>query len=738
VILSLALIGCSDGTPVTAPPTPPAALPDVILVTLDTTRADRIGAWGYADAHTDTIDALAASGRRYAHAYSTLPLTIPSHATIFTGLYPPHLGIRDNGGGKLEDRFETLAERLHANGYTTAASVAAYVTTRAWGFDQGFDAYFDTIPEGHGNFWHASRPGDAVVDDALGWWNAQDGTKPRFLWVHLYDVHFPYHAVSPYIDASPNRPYDAALAYVDDQVARLVDAAKAKPTLFVIAADHGEGLGDHGELMHGMFTYDATQHVPLLISGPGVTAEVVEQPVSLVDVTPTVMSILGLPVPDGLDGRPVPAAEPRPLYMESYELRDRFGIAPSVGLVDATDKYIDLPRPELYDLAADPGETADLSADPAHAARLAAMKATLDGLGFPAPGAQPTAVDPEVTAQLAELGYVQGSFSGDTSGPLPDPKDKKRVVGLSQRGERLEMEDKLEEANEVYATLIEENPEINEFRNRRAMLLSRLGEDKEALAVAREALSHDEDNPVLQASLAAMLGKSGAYDEAAKLYLSAAEGTPFNPRLRRSAVAALLSGSDGPAAGIKQGLAYLEKYPDDDHIAGLVGIGYWRTGEQDIAISYLERGVKADVPERDVAFDLAQAARTEGDVDRAVELLQLEVKNYPRNEMAARGLIAELSQRKDWAGVEGLARSQLAYLPDDPMMWHAEAQALFNLQNYADSRAVLDKALEKHPDDAALMLLDANLLAKEGDKERAQKRFEQAQAARERELGKKP
>jgi len=195
-----ALTGCVPETPAVVTPALP---PDVVFITLDTTRADRLGIYGYADARTETLDKLGRDGRVYARAYSAIPLTIPSHASIFTGNYPPRLGVRDNGDATIPDEAVMLAERLHDAGYTTGAAVAAFVTTRTWGFGQGFDAYFDEIPKGEQNFWHQSRPGAAVVDDATAWWASAGTAKPKFLWVHLYDAHFPYTPERVYAEQSP-------------------------------------------------------------------------------------------------------------------------------------------------------------------------------------------------------------------------------------------------------------------------------------------------------------------------------------------------------------------------------------------------------------------------------------------------------------------------------------------------------------------------------------------------------
>ena len=502
VVAVLALAGCQGSgeavpadvqTPVAvdAPSGPAHARlrehPNVVIVTLDTTRADHIGAYGDKTANTPNLDALAAAGRRYAHTYSPIPLTIPAHAALFTGLYPPHTGIRDNGGAVLPASAVTLAERLHDVGYATGASVGAFVTTRAWGLSQGFDAYYDDIRTTKGNYWYASRSADKVVDDALTWRAAQDPDQSQLLWVHLYDAHFPAHPPGAFTEKASGKPYDGAIAYMDDQLGRLIGAYRNSPTVFVVVADHGESLGEHHELHHGLFAYEATQRVPLVISGPGVTASVVDAPTSLVDVTPTLLALLGLPAPEGLDGRPVPGSDPRPLYVETYQLMSRFGLSPHLGVVDGSHALLSMPRPELYDVSTDPEEVHDLaSTDPATVARL---KAELEAFGFSPPAPSTGPVDPEVAAQLQAMGYATTTYAGSTDGPRPDPKDAVPMLEQTQAAEEDLETGHVEAAEKSLGTLRIAHPDVTEFIVRDAMALSTLGRHDQATSVLAAAVA---------------------------------------------------------------------------------------------------------------------------------------------------------------------------------------------------------------------------------------------------------
>ncbi|HWX24082.1 MAG TPA: sulfatase, partial [Vicinamibacteria bacterium] len=359
----------------------PSSAPNLLFVTIDTLRADHVGAWGYAGAATPALDGLAARGVRFAHAETAVPLTGPSHSTIFTGLYPPLHGVRDNVIFTLDERHPTLAVLLKRRGYRTAAFVAAYPVAKAFGFGQGFDEYHENFHEipipGQG----AERPGNEVADQAIGWLQ-REAPGPFFAWVHFYDPHAPYTPPSPYRERFAGRLYDGEIAFADAQLGRVLDTLKAtgqeKNTAVVVMADHGESLGDHDEQTHAILIYESTLHIPLIFAGRGVPrGRVVSDRVGTVDVLPTVLGLLGVPAPDGLSGRDLrPALEghslrPQPLYAESLfgRLNCRWSSLRALTLEDW--KLIQGGGTEVFDLAHDPQETRDLSAaEPERAQRL--------------------------------------------------------------------------------------------------------------------------------------------------------------------------------------------------------------------------------------------------------------------------------------------------------------------------------------------------------------------------------
>ena len=303
---------------------------NLLLVSLDTVRADRLGSYHYAAAQTPRIDGLAASGLRFEQATTVVPLTLPAHSSLMTGTFPGWHGVRDNGGFYLGDDQLTLAEILRDKGFRTGGFVGSFVLDRRWGIAQGFDRYFDDFDLDR--FPSAAamdmiqRPGSDVVDRALEWLQAEPN-RPFFAWVHLYDAHTPYEAPEPFQSRFPRTrdgAYDAEIANVDAQVGRLLDALRADgrldDTLVIVVADHGEMLGEHGELTHGFFIYEAATRIPLIVSGPGVPAAVIADQVRIVDVMPTALSLLGDPGADGGAGHEPDAARPWPAARTSWRI----------------------------------------------------------------------------------------------------------------------------------------------------------------------------------------------------------------------------------------------------------------------------------------------------------------------------------------------------------------------------------------------------------------------------------
>ncbi|MBL8851057.1 MAG: sulfatase-like hydrolase/transferase, partial [Planctomycetaceae bacterium] len=420
----------------------PAAV-NVLLITLDTTRADRIGCYGHAGAQTPAINALAARGVLFEQPHTPVPLTLPAHSSLLTGLLPPEHGVRLNGAARLDSAIPTLTGALRDAGYRTGAFVAAIVLARRHGLDSGFETYDDdlSLAEPNPDQSHLYRDGRHVIDAALHWLEHGD-SRPTFCWVHLYDPHDPYleHA-DEFGNEFQGRAYDAEIAYADRQIARLVDhlrsAGTLENTLIVIAGDHGESLGEHGEQTHGYMVYEPATRVPLIVAGPGVpTGRREAEPVSLVDVFPTVCELLRLPSPAEISGRSLAAAfndlplEAIPAYAETMQPIHEANWAPLQSISTDGWKYIRTRRPELYHLANDAGEANDLSS--AEPERVASMEAALQDLEsrLQIREAAATALAPEERRALESLGYVAGSATAAQSPhKLDELHDMKDMIG---------------------------------------------------------------------------------------------------------------------------------------------------------------------------------------------------------------------------------------------------------------------------------------------------------------------
>ena len=417
-------------------------LPNVILITIDTLRADHLGCYGYKQVKTPNIDALAADSIRFERAFTAVPVTLPSHTTIMTGTYPMLSGMHDFAANKLSPQQPTLATVLKEAGYATGAVVASAVLDSRFGLNQGFDFYYDHFDFSRldeKNLDEMERPGDVVADLTLDWLS-KNSQKNFFLWMHLYDPHSPYNPPAPYSQEYADHPYDGEIAFADEQVGRVIRYLKENKiyenSIIVLSGDHGESLGEHGEKTHGFFIYNATMHVPLIIHLPGNSVGRRESGlVSLVDLMPTILAAVGIEAPSQVQGTNLlpelaaREAKDRDLYGETFLPRIHFDWSELRATENTRYHFIDAPRPELYDLSKDPDETHNLFSEKKAVAE--EMRAKLTGLirqySAEKELAEKTGLDPVLMERLKSLGYA--GFSGGTNSTipdrnLPDPKDR--------------------------------------------------------------------------------------------------------------------------------------------------------------------------------------------------------------------------------------------------------------------------------------------------------------------------
>jgi len=444
---------------------------NILLVTIDTLRADHLGAYGYQPARTPRLDLLAREGVRFDQAISPMPMTLPSHTSLMTGLYPYQHGVRDNADFEIDPDTVLLAESFHDAGYDTGAFVAAYVLHSRWGLSPGFDLYDDNGVHGVEDLSGESRlerRGDEVIAAALPWIQRERDT-PFFGWVHLYDPHAPYQAPDPWGSRFAAEPYDGEVAYTDTLIAQLLDgldtAGLSNNTIVVVTADHGEDLKDHGEQGHGLFVYDSTQRVPLFLRLPdGASAgTVVEQQVRLIDVGPTLLALAGLDIPAGITGASLTTllegeGEGRPAYAETMYPRWHLGWQELYALRKSGYKYILAPTEELYDLSVDPGETDNLAdALPDIAAN---MREELEALDADVDDSARGATSGEAAQRLRALGYIGAAPTDLGDGPLPDPKDKVEVYAMLVEADSLMAEERYVEAEALLETVVELDPRL--------------------------------------------------------------------------------------------------------------------------------------------------------------------------------------------------------------------------------------------------------------------------------------
>jgi len=502
--------------------------PNLVLITLDTTRADHLGAWGYRNAHTPVLDALAARGTRFARCDTAAPITLPSHATLLTGLFPPRHGVRDNGTFVLAPKVETLAERLAARGYDTAAVVSAVVLARHQGLDQGFRLYDDDLDEGYaaGTLVSERSAGDttAAALAALG-----KLRQPFFLWVHYFDPHEEYRPPTRFADLvpGPHRLYDGEIAYMDSAVGELLK--KLPPdTDLVAVGDHGEMLGEHGESTHGLLLSRGVRRVPLILAGPDVPAgRVSDCLVRTADVAPTLLALAGAKPAAGLDGAsllPVPAGAlcSRQTYTESFLPFFAYKWYPLRSLSGDRFFYVKAPKSSLYDLTADPGESRDLAAVQQGTAQawerrlvdlLKGLGETLDVRVRPE-----NVLSDEQRRQLASLGYLGGVAEGQVTGDLPDPRAMTVVAQALHRASGTVQEGRCAEALPELDAIVKRDPHNFPALSLAGFCLRQAGRLESALALFQRASRENDLNAVPIADAAGCLLDLGRKQEAEREY----------------------------------------------------------------------------------------------------------------------------------------------------------------------------------------------------------------------------
>lgn len=616
---------------------------NVVLISIDTCRADHLGCYGYKRPTTPNIDAVARESVQFQNALSPVPITTPAHCSMLTGTYPPTHGVRLNNGQRLADSNVTLAETLQEAGYQTAAFIGGFPLDAQFGLNQGFDTYdCEFTKKSETSSSHSERSAEQVSLPALAWLD-QHSAKPFFLFLHYYDPHLSYKPPEPYATTYADDLYAGEIAYVDHWIGQIVDRLRAlkvyDDTLLIITADHGEGLGDHGERAHCIFIYQSTQHVPLIVRAPhGRKGGRFDGRVSLVDLMPTVLDLAGLKTPErvegtslreGLEGRPA-SGTPRPLYCESLQAA-QFQCSPLNGIMQGSWKYIRAPRQELYDLSRDATEMQNVFAKEAQVAerlreRLETMLQEMESAAAPQEDA---AVDPDAVKRLQSLGYV-GSGAVPTSSAfnpkLEDPKDFMKTFERLEDANALFNSDRAKEAETTLLEIIAERPQLvaaheqlAQIARREHRVLDVVQHEATIVSVLTESVAASNQDPALTKSLATAhynlafaLRDAGRESESIGHFEQAVRLAPDFVDARNS-LGLALARAGRYAEAMAQYEAALRVEPDRAQVHNNFGNALFKTGRRAEGIAHYEQALRIDPKSMSALSNLALIRATDPD-----------------------------------------------------------------------------------------------------------------------------
>jgi len=688
-LLALGMAACRREAPGGGAPAvraSPRVPRDVVLITIDTLRADAVGFDGNTRGTTPNLDRFAGEGRVFTQAHSHNVITLPSHTNILTGLYPYQHGVRENLGFHLSPKIDTVAPRLKAKGYTTGAFVGAFVLDSRYGLARGFDVYDEL-------YRHLDEPlefdiqqahAEDVVKAALEWFRGQAG-KPRFLWVHVYDPHAPYDPPKAYAERFPDDLYLGEVAYTDASLAPLLEAVRSvQPApLLLVTGDHGEARGEHGELTHGLFCYEATIHVPLFAWCPGLVPPGRDDALARhIDIVPTILDALGEPKPKELNGQSLLTAgraeASEGSYFEALSAAFNRGWAPLRGLMAGGQKYIDLPIQELYDLPADPGEANNLA--PSGPDGLRRLRKRL--LEVPETPHERGTVGSEEAAKLKSLGYLSGTEQ--VKATYTAAEDPKTLIGVDQKLHdviALYEQQKLDEAQVVARRIVAENPKMGmgyvqlaivvqargdlagalkvyesavsngasgeSMDRRRGLLLCEMGRPKQAAEVLSPYRESDDIETLNALGIA--LADAGRLDDALRVFSRVLEIDAGNARALQDTGISLLK-LDRPDEARKYLELALTRGRRQVRAWNALGVAWMRLGQPKKAIDAWEECVALNPEQYEALYNIGRVAGQEGDWKKARSALERFVatappKRYGKDLAEVRAALADMARQ---------------------------------------------------------------------------------------------
>ncbi len=731
----------------------------VILVTLDTTRADRFGIYGHSGGLTPNLDRVGREGVVFEEAIAQVPLTLPSHASLFTGRYPSSHGVRHNGIYRLREAETTLAEHLGGLGFETAGFAAAFVMNRGFGAEQGFSVY-DDVPGnryegGQDQLYAAQRSAEEVNERVIRWLAGVRPGKRFFLWVHYYDPHDPYEPPESPGRALRGEGYDREISYMDscfgDLLRALESADRLDRSVLVVAGDHGESLGQHGEKTHGIFLYEPSVRVPLILRAPGLvpSGRRVEGPVELVDVAPTVLDWIGAP--------PLPAAQGRSLrpriegtddghgaiaHAESLMPRLEFGWSELRMVRDGRFKYVDAPRPELYDLREDPGEERDVAAFDAE--RAAEMETTLEAwvratTDAAAEAGAARTLDPDEEARLRSLGYLGGDyFKSGGEGSRTDPKDGIAEIRRLDDARDLLARGNAEGALAAVADVLASNPKNHQARSTKVLALVELGRlaeaEEEALASLAAAETDAEASAVLaekaRGLLASVYRLQGRSAEAELQYRRLIRDDPQNGAAAVDLARLLidLGRTDEATALIGD---VLSREPANGMALAARFLIEWNAGRRQDAIATARSLAQARAGDAPVLDRAGRLLLEEGDPAGAAACFEVALE---QSRVLDPGLLGRLGAARlgsgDAKGAEAAFQAAASLAPRDPRPQHYLGVIRLERGDEAGARAAFAKASAADPRFHASLLHLGRWLGRQGRREEALRALAEAEARR--------
>jgi arylsulfatase A-like enzyme/Flp pilus assembly protein TadD len=613
---------------------------NVLLVTLDTTRADRLGCYGYGRARTPNLDGLASAGVRFENVTCQVPLTTPSHCSILTGTYPLYHKVHNNGSYALPAEVTTLAETLKAKGFETAAFVGSFTVDSRFGLDQGFDTYDDKLNAGEAfKPLNAERKAEKVYEAFRSWLDRRE-ERPFFCWVHFFDPHIPYDPPAPYSIDFADSPYDGEIAYMDKYVGQITASLREKnllqKTLIVLAGDHGEAFGEKIETGHGVFLYDGTLRVPMIFSAEDHLPRglVVRPRVRLIDIAPTILDMLAVQPPAEVQGTSlvsrISGRERSSLgsYVETYFPRENYGWSELVGLVEGDWKYIRAPKPELYNLRDDPEEKANAFGRESQQVREMnrRLEETIAGAssGLASAKRELTAEERE---KLRSLGYVDQS-AGAPAGPLPDPKDMVDELRLSQEAESLEMGGNLAGAAKAYGEILERNPKSPANYVNLALIQAKMNQFDEAILTLERGIDAIPGSLTLLSRLAHTFMVMGRLQKSLDAWQAVLVIDPkyFDGLLASGWILDLMGKKEEARRFLEKALEF---EPENAFLRKTYAMNLATTGNLKEAIDVYERLKEENPSDYEVLQDLGIAYGYAGEINKAIDALKASVEIHP-------------------------------------------------------------------------------------------------------------